>query len=434
MYRILFNLFVLLDARTSQIDDEWEANTPAKLQSMLPDMYSLLINNPSSMKLFSSSGVLPGSNSSTGATGTYKPSSQTCSNGCGLDGSGCGSQGNSFDVDPCSAQPPTAPTPTAPTPTAPSPTTPTGGELNGEEACENKGYTRTECLNVGDGSCCQFDEGECWSDIGTNLCPGSGGAPSPTAPTPTAPTPSAPTPTAPTPTAPTPSAPTPTAPTPSAPTPTAPTPSAPTPSAPTPTAPTPSAPTPSAPTPTAPTPSAPTPTGGLLDGEEACENKGYTRSECLSVGDGSCCQFDEGECWSDIGTNLCPGTGGAPSPSAPTPTAPSPTGQCNDSSLRFRVKINGSFKMRDCTWASNRPFRCRSIGGVASHCRDTCGQCSICDDANLKFKVQLNGKLRSRNCVWVKTRSTNYRCRLPGVKDTCPETCGTCSSRRSIFT
>ncbi len=290
----------MLDARTNQIDDEWEANTPAKLQSMLPGMYDLLINNPTSMKLFSSSGVLPGSNSSSGATGTYTPSSQTCPNGCGLDGAGCGPQGNSFDTDTCddSPSPPTAPTPTAPTPTAPTP--PSGG--------------------------------------------------------------------------------------------------------------------------------------GELNGEEACENKGYNSNTCLAVGDGSCCNFEDGECWSDIGQNICPGTGNAPTPSAPTPSAPSPTssGSCNDSPLRFRAKINGSFKNRDCKWVSNKPYRCDAIDGVTSHCRNTCGECSTCKDAALRFKVQLNGKPRSRDCVWVQNKSTNFRCKLPGVKETCPDTCGSCSSK-SIF-
>ena len=53
------------------------------------------------MVLLSSRGVLPGSNSATGATGTYNPSSQTCSGGCALDGSGCGDLGNNEDVHRC---------------------------------------------------------------------------------------------------------------------------------------------------------------------------------------------------------------------------------------------------------------------------------------------------------------------------------------------
>ncbi len=47
----------------------------------------------------------------------------------------------------------------------------------------------------------------------------------------------------------------------------------------------------------------------ILNGEDACENRGYTESQCLKVGDGSCCQWDEEECWSRIGQRSCPGTG-----------------------------------------------------------------------------------------------------------------------------
>ena len=72
------------------------------------------------MVLFSANGVLPGNSATrTGATGTYNPFSMTCSNCCGLDGSGCGSQDNSLDLTIiCSFLPvgPIVPTPTLPTP------------------------------------------------------------------------------------------------------------------------------------------------------------------------------------------------------------------------------------------------------------------------------------------------------------------------------
>ena len=64
-------------------------------------MYNLLANGSvSTMKLLSSSGVLPGAGG-VGATQTYTPSKQTCSNGCALDGSGCGALGNDQDVERC---------------------------------------------------------------------------------------------------------------------------------------------------------------------------------------------------------------------------------------------------------------------------------------------------------------------------------------------
>jgi hypothetical protein len=40
-------------------------------------------------------------------------------------------------------------------------------ELNGEEACENKGLTKTQCSAVG---CCEWDGCECWSSVGTATC------------------------------------------------------------------------------------------------------------------------------------------------------------------------------------------------------------------------------------------------------------------------
>jgi hypothetical protein len=83
--------------------DEWKASTPQDLQEKLPGMYNLLTRGVTSMKLISVDGVLPGTGSAVGATATYNPSSQSCSSGCGLDGSGCGELGNiRGDVNHCS--------------------------------------------------------------------------------------------------------------------------------------------------------------------------------------------------------------------------------------------------------------------------------------------------------------------------------------------
>jgi len=38
---------------------------------------------------------------------------------------------------------------------------------NGEEACENKGFNEDECYDVG---CCEWDEDQCWSSVGTGEC------------------------------------------------------------------------------------------------------------------------------------------------------------------------------------------------------------------------------------------------------------------------
>ena len=190
-------------------------------------MYNLLMSSVTSMKLISLNGVLPGAGAK-GATSTYNPSSQTCNSGCGLDGSGCGSQGNKEDIDYCNVvvDDTPAPTPTfmtpGPTPTsftpAPTPTIntpfPTSSNCkddptfrkgrknrkcayfgkknvskrcrkpgvipncpetcnvcdeNGEGVCEGRNLKRKACLKI---NCCHWNskENECFSSVGTDLC------------------------------------------------------------------------------------------------------------------------------------------------------------------------------------------------------------------------------------------------------------------------
>lgn len=59
------------------------------------------------------------------------------------------------------------------------------------------------------------------------------------------------------------------------------------------------------------------PPSGNFNGEEACEDHGYRQSQCEAIGDGSCCQYHDGGCWSMIGTEICPNTGSAPTPNPP---------------------------------------------------------------------------------------------------------------------
>lgn len=40
---------------------------------------------------------------------------------------------------------------------------------NGEEACEGHGFSSDECSQVG---CCEWDNGQCWSSVGTRVCKG----------------------------------------------------------------------------------------------------------------------------------------------------------------------------------------------------------------------------------------------------------------------
>jgi len=49
-------------------------------------------------------------------------------------------------------------------------------------------------------------------------------------------------------------------------------------------------------------------------GEQACENKSLTQAGCSTVG---CCQWDDGACWSAVGTGTCEGGGGGGGGSGP---------------------------------------------------------------------------------------------------------------------
>jgi len=128
-----------------------------------------------------------------------------------------------------------------------------------------------------------------------------------------------------------------------------------------------------------------------------------------------------------------PPTAKPPTPTPPTPTPPTPTpptpSPCVDSKLRFKVTTKKGKKRitRDCKWIAKKPFRCNSLNGVASHCPNVCGQCSTCQDAALTFVVTLNKKKRAKKCTWVSNQSTNFRCNKSGVRDTCRQTCGTCT-------
>lgn len=121
----------------------------------------------------------------------------------------------------------------------------------------------------------------------------------------------------------------------------------------------------------------------------------------------------------------------APSPSAPTPTGPTPTSpthinDCEDSEFRFKVMLNGRKRNRDCTWVQNKPFRCR-LDGVDTLCPSTCNICNECIDSELKFRFNYNDMMITRNCDWVGARATRARCNIPGIKETCRDTCNYCS-------
>ncbi len=119
----------------------------------------------------------------------------------------------------------------------------------------------------------------------------------------------------------------------------------------------------------------------------------------------------------DCSSYICPST---------TPSS------CNDSPFRFKTikPTDGSKVMRDCGWAATRSTKVRcSWDGVASMCPSTCGTCNTCVDSTSRFKFFKNPtdkKKIARDCSWTANKSTNFRCAIEGMEDTCRKTCGTC--------
>eukprot|EP00592_Proboscia_alata_P011198 CAMPEP_0194365782 /NCGR_PEP_ID=MMETSP0174-20130528/13799_1 /TAXON_ID=216777 /ORGANISM="Proboscia alata, Strain PI-D3" /LENGTH=170 /DNA_ID=CAMNT_0039140623 /DNA_START=970 /DNA_END=1482 /DNA_ORIENTATION=+ len=149
------------------------------------------------MKLLSLNGVLPGTNSATGATGTYNPSSQTCSSGCGLDGKSgsnvCGALGSQNESPAkcvlrtkCEDNPEflvknkagkscdwvgQKPSKRCRQPGAIKNCKITRDvcDKNGEEVYENSKLNKNYCKKVG---CCSWGGGKCLSDVETSQCYG----------------------------------------------------------------------------------------------------------------------------------------------------------------------------------------------------------------------------------------------------------------------
>lgn len=121
----------------------------------------------------------------------------------------------------------------------------------------------------------------------------------------------------------------------------------------------------------------------------------------------------------------------------PTPTkAPSkvPTAapnngvtNCVDSPLRFKLIWKGEKISRKCTWVKNKQTseRC-AVPGVSETCPNTCDTCSSRVDSPQRFKLTWKGKNISRSCTWVKDKQTLLRCAADGVSETCCSTCGLC--------
>jgi len=140
-------------------------------------------------------------------------------------------------------------------------------DLNGEESCQGKGYNKDECQDIG---CCLWNDGECWSSVGTDSC-------------------------------------------------------------------------------------------NALTAEEACLDKGYNKDECQDIG---CCDWYEGQCLAGIGFNLC-----------------YPSNVCSDNPNK-RWKLNKKGKKKTCLWLSRKgevkgTKICEKKKAARKACPDTCaGKCS----------------------------------------------------------
>jgi hypothetical protein len=188
----------LLDGQDQRAEEnmvEWEASTRSQLMEKDRGMYDLLIGGTTKMKLLSLDGELPGSGGA-GAQKTYNPTSQSCSasSGCGLDGEGCGPQGNSDDIQRCESEPVTCEDKKGKVvwwnkkagkkkcnffkrkpnrrcrrkgAIAACPQSCNMCGKNGEEVCESLKLKKNACNAI---SCCQWGDGQCWSNVGNDQC------------------------------------------------------------------------------------------------------------------------------------------------------------------------------------------------------------------------------------------------------------------------
>jgi hypothetical protein len=97
---------------------------------------------------------------------------------------------------------------------------------------------------------------------------------------------------------------------------------------------------------------------------------------------------------------------------------------CVDSPLKLIINNNTT---KSCRWVSNKPEKRCNKHGAASHCPETCNQCESyqCTDSQVRwYRSDVD---ESRRCGWVGRKKVDKRCQIPGVADTCRETCGKCN-------
>jgi hypothetical protein len=110
------------------------------------------------------------------------------------------------------------------------------------------------------------------------------------------------------------------------------------------------------------------------------------------------------------------------------PTDTTTRGNCADSAFRLKIIDQNDDKItRNCSWVANKSTNLRcALNGVKESCPLTCKYCSTCVDSPLRFKFSYNNETITRNCKWVGTRSTKMRCQVPGMENICPNTCSNC--------
>jgi len=175
------------------------------------------------------------------------------------------------------------------------------------------------------------------------------------------------------------------------------------------------------------------------NGEDACENQGFTQAQCSAVG---CCQWDVGECYSAVGTSTC-GGGGGPLLGGLTGWAkgdvvwhdpPSGWGSCGKVTTVFGVPICAS----TAAWAAS-PSKANHIAHIFYQLLDNDAD-GVPDDSLLHSHMVSKGYL-----LWVpstQSDSTNDgtwpssvgQTQMTGIFETFPNTCDAPANRGAIAT
>lgn len=104
---------------------------------------------------------------------------------------------------------------------------------------------------------------------------------------------------------------------------------------------------------------------------------------------------------------------------------------CEDSPFPFKIvrpnEKHSSFK--DCPWVGNKASKRCEMKGVSLMCAKTCDKCNEFKESSLTFKFMVkNDKWRRGTCKGYVAKKKEKRCQIPGMRDTCRETCSSLTS------